>query len=159
MIESKLNAIFRPCCRNSRPRLQFGFQFELYRVVAPLSFLRSISLASLFTSLSIFGWSDLLQILRRQAAFSFAVLWIIIFNTRRASAIFTGQIERRHNLPNMANDLYRSQGNFLFQSRLRDWYLEKQIINVSGQDQLIRSLVDPTLTAFIVWESLQFLVS
>ena len=35
--------------------LQFGFQFGLYRVVAPLSFLRSISLASLFTSLSIFG--------------------------------------------------------------------------------------------------------
>ena len=45
--------------RNSCPRLQFGFQFG--RVVAPLSFLRSISLASLFTSLSIFGWSDLLQ--------------------------------------------------------------------------------------------------
>ena len=34
--------------RNSCPRLQFGFQFELYRVVAPLSFLRSISLVSLF---------------------------------------------------------------------------------------------------------------
>ena len=39
----------------------------------------SISLASLFTSLSIFGWSDLLQILRKQAAFSFAVLCIIMF--------------------------------------------------------------------------------
>ena len=38
------------------------------------------SLASLFTSLSIFGWSDLLQILRKQAAFSFAVLFIIMFN-------------------------------------------------------------------------------
>ena len=66
--------------RNSCPRLQFGFQFGLYRVVAPLSFLRSISFASLSTtatSLSIFGWSDLLQILRRQAAFSFAVLCII----------------------------------------------------------------------------------
>ena len=35
--------------RNSCPRLQFGFQFKLYRVFAPLSFLRSISLASLFT--------------------------------------------------------------------------------------------------------------
>ena len=45
-----------------------------------ISFLRSISLVSLFTSLSIFGWSDLLQILRRQAAFSFAVLTIIVFN-------------------------------------------------------------------------------
>ena len=66
--------------RNSCPRLQFGFQFGLYHVVARLSFLRSISLASLFTSLSIFGWSDLLQTLRRQAAFSFAVLCIIIFN-------------------------------------------------------------------------------
>ena len=43
-----------------------------------LSFQRSISLASLFTSLSIFGWSGLLQILRKQAAFSFAVLCIII---------------------------------------------------------------------------------
>ena len=31
------------------------FIIELYCVVAPLSFLRSISLASLFTSLSIFG--------------------------------------------------------------------------------------------------------
>ena len=48
--------------------------FELYRVVAPLSFLRTITLVSLFTSLSNFGWSNLLQILRRQAAFSFAVL-------------------------------------------------------------------------------------
>ena len=34
--------------RNSCPRLQFGFQFGLYRVIAPLSFHRSISLASLF---------------------------------------------------------------------------------------------------------------
>ena len=51
----------------------------LYRVIAPLSFQRSISLASLFTSLSIFGWSDLLQILRKQAAFSFTVLCIIMF--------------------------------------------------------------------------------
>ena len=37
--------------RNSCPRLQFGFQFGHYRVVAPLSFLRSISLASLFSGL------------------------------------------------------------------------------------------------------------
>ena len=37
--------------RNSCPRLQFGFQFGLYCVVAPLSFLRSISLASLLTGL------------------------------------------------------------------------------------------------------------
>ena len=65
--------------RNSCPRLQFGFPFGLYRVVSPLSFLRSISLASLFTSRSIFGWSDLLQILRIQAAFSFAVLCIIMY--------------------------------------------------------------------------------
>ena len=35
--------------RNSCPRLQFGFQFGLYRVIAPLSLQRSISLASLFT--------------------------------------------------------------------------------------------------------------
>ena len=46
-----------PCWRdptrskNSCPRLQFAFQFGLYRVVAPLSFLRSISLASLLTKL------------------------------------------------------------------------------------------------------------
>ena len=38
--------------RNSCPRLQFGFQFGLYRVVAPLSFPRSISLASLFKTIS-----------------------------------------------------------------------------------------------------------
>ena len=54
-----------------------GFQFGLYHVVAPLSFSRSISLASLFAILSIFGWSDLLQILRLRAAFSFGVLCII----------------------------------------------------------------------------------
>ena len=35
------------------PRLQFGFQFGLYRVIDPLSFQRSVSLASLFTSLKI----------------------------------------------------------------------------------------------------------
>ena len=57
---------------NSCPLLQF-LAFSLY-----LSYLRSISLASLFTSLSIFGRSDLLQILRKQVAFSFAVLCIII---------------------------------------------------------------------------------
>ena len=34
-------------------RLQFGFQFGLYHVVAPLSYLRSISLASLFISRNI----------------------------------------------------------------------------------------------------------
>ena len=63
-----------PCWRDTtRSKQQFG----LYRVVAPLSFLRSISVAPLFISLSIFGWSDLLQILCRQAAFSFAVLYII----------------------------------------------------------------------------------
>ena len=54
-------------------------QFELYHVIAPLSFQRSISLASLFVILFIFGWSDLLQILRSQAAYSFAVLCIIMF--------------------------------------------------------------------------------
>ena len=42
-----------------------GFQFGLYHVVVPLSFLFSINLASLFAILSIFGWSDLLQILRK----------------------------------------------------------------------------------------------
>ena len=56
-----------------------GFQFGLYHAVVPLSFRRSISLASLFTSLSIFGGSDLLQILRKPAAFSIAVLCIIVF--------------------------------------------------------------------------------
>ena len=40
--------------RNSCPRLQFGFQFGFHRVVAPLSLLRSISLASLFPVDSIF---------------------------------------------------------------------------------------------------------
>ena len=52
-----------------------GFLFGLY-VVVPISFLRVISLASL---LSIIGWSDLLQILRKPAAFSFAALCIIMF--------------------------------------------------------------------------------
>ena len=52
-----------------------GFQFELYHVVVPLSFLRSVSLTWLFTSLfSILSWSDLLQIPRKPAAFSVVVL-------------------------------------------------------------------------------------
>ena len=38
-----------------RPVAILGFQFGLYYVVAPLSFVRSISLASLFAILSIFG--------------------------------------------------------------------------------------------------------
>ena len=38
-----------------------GFQFGLYHAVAPLSFLRSISLALLFAILSIFGWPDLFR--------------------------------------------------------------------------------------------------
>ena len=73
-----------PCWRDPTRSKQLstvailGFQFGLYYVVVPLSFLRSISLASLFTSLSIFGWSDLLQILRKLAAFSFPVLDIIV---------------------------------------------------------------------------------
>ena len=45
----------------------------------PLSFLRSISLASLFSSRFSFDWSDLLQILRKPAAFSFAAVDIIEF--------------------------------------------------------------------------------
>ena len=45
----------------------------------------SISLASLITILSIFGWSDLLQILRKQAAFSFAVLIIMFFEEKDLS--------------------------------------------------------------------------
>ena len=74
-----------PCWRDPTRSKQLstvailGFQFGLYRVVAPLSFLRSINLASLFTSLSIFGWSDILRILRKQAAFLFAVLCTIMF--------------------------------------------------------------------------------
>ena len=64
--------------QNSCSRLQFGFQFGLYHVIAPLSFLPSISLASLFASLSIFGWSDLLEIQRKQAAFSFLAVRCII---------------------------------------------------------------------------------
>ena len=74
-----------PCSRNPTRSKQLstvavlGFQFGFYRVVVPLSFLRSISLASLSSSLSIFGWWDRLKILRNLAAFSFAVLCIIVF--------------------------------------------------------------------------------
>ena len=56
-----------------------GFQFGLYYDVDPLSFLRSISPALLFSRLSIFGWPDLLQILRKPSAFSFVVLCIIVY--------------------------------------------------------------------------------
>ena len=49
------------------------FQFGLSHIVSPSSFLRSISLA-LFPSLSIFGWSDLLQMLRKRTANSLSVL-------------------------------------------------------------------------------------
>ena len=60
--------------------------------------IRSSRLASLFSSLSIFGWSDLLQILRKPAAFSFAVLCTVI--VYRLSSIFvavaaTGESLRR----------------------------------------------------------------
>ena len=41
--------------------------------------LRTTYLASLSSSLSIFDWSDLLQILRKPEAFSFAVLCIVVF--------------------------------------------------------------------------------
>ena len=64
--------------RNSCPRLQFlAFSTGLYHVVAPLDFLRSIRLASLLTSLSIFSWSDLLQILRKQVAWHHCVYCLI----------------------------------------------------------------------------------
>ena len=75
-------SILRSSFRNVRSAQRHHvtpFQFGLYHVVALLRFLRGISLASLFAILSIFGWSDLLQILRKQAAFSFAVFCIIIF--------------------------------------------------------------------------------
>ena len=48
---------------NSCPRLQFGFQFGLYRVFAPLSFLRSISLASLFNKLTSVFYAPLLLLI------------------------------------------------------------------------------------------------
>ena len=63
--------------------LQFGFQFGLYRVVAPLSFFYVVSalhyclLVFLFLADQIF-YS---RTVRRQAAFSFAVLCIIMFNS------------------------------------------------------------------------------
>ena len=68
--------------RNSRKMSTvaiLGFHFGRYHDVAPLSFLRNISLASLLSSLTIFDWSDLLQILRKPAAFSFEILCIIVF--------------------------------------------------------------------------------
>ena len=74
-----------PCWRDPTRSKQLstvailGFQFGLYHAVAPLSSLRSISLASLFAIISFFCWSDL-QILREQAAFSFVVLCIIMLN-------------------------------------------------------------------------------
>ena len=56
-------------------------QFGLYHVDAPLSFLFSVSPPSLFAILSIFGSSNLLQILGiKQAAFLFAVLYVIVFH-------------------------------------------------------------------------------
>ena len=73
-----------PCWQDSTRSKQLstvailGFQFGLYHVV-PLSFLLSVSLASLFSHLSIFGWSDHLQILHKPAAFLFGVLCIIVF--------------------------------------------------------------------------------
>ena len=66
--------------RNSCLRLQF-LAFSLDSIV-PLSFLHSISLSSLFTTLSIFGSSDFLQILRRPTAFSLAILCIIVLKLK-----------------------------------------------------------------------------
>ena len=48
-----------------------GSQSGFYHLVVPLSVLRIISVASLFSSLSISCWSDLLEILRKPAAMHF----------------------------------------------------------------------------------------
>jgi len=60
-----------------------GFQFGLYHVVVPLSFLRSNQPCLIFMFL-LFGWSDLLQVLRTPDTFSFAVSCIIVFNHNHA---------------------------------------------------------------------------
>ena len=81
--------IATPCCWDPTRSKQLSstvawflsFQFGLYHVVALFSFLRNISLASLFPGLSIFDWYDLLQILRKPATFSFAVLASLCFNS------------------------------------------------------------------------------
>ena len=53
-----------------------GFQSRrLYHVIVPLSFSHSISLASVFSCLSIFGWSDLSQILVFVYALHHCVYW------------------------------------------------------------------------------------
>ena len=64
-VDQLITSLFAtPCWRDPTSSKQLStvailrFHFGLYHVVAPLSFLRSISLASLFSSLSIFGWSD-----------------------------------------------------------------------------------------------------
>ena len=76
-----------PCWRDPArwkqlcPVVILGFQFGLYHVV-PLSFLRSNinQLCIIVTFLVfIFSCSDLSQILRKPATFSFAVLCIIVF--------------------------------------------------------------------------------
>ena len=76
---------------------------DSYRVVAPLSFPRSISLASLFTSLSIFGWSDLLQILHnvdrqhfRLLSFASLYLNLLVYDWSifRSSSKISGNLQR-----------------------------------------------------------------
>ena len=66
-----------------------AFRFGLYRVVAPLSFPHSISLASLFTSLSIFGWRDLSQILRIYRQHFRLRSFAILCSTKKCMAIRT----------------------------------------------------------------------
>ena len=65
---------FNIVCWGGRKATHFETQKQFFFNSAFLTVL-----ASLFATLSIFGRSDLLQILRLQAAFSFAVLCIVMF--------------------------------------------------------------------------------
>ena len=81
--------------RNSCPRLQFGFQFGLYRVVAPLSFPRSISLASLFTSYCITSlkvWTLLMASSHLYEINSHAKVFVSVFNSAQAGGVYSLKI-------------------------------------------------------------------
>ena len=76
---------WRDPTRSKQPSMLaiLGYYFGLYHVIVPLSFLRSNQ--TCFIAMFLFiGWSDLLQILRTPAAFSFAVSCIIVFNHNHA---------------------------------------------------------------------------
>ena len=111
---------------------------------------RSISLASLFSSLSTIGWSDLLQIPRKPAEFSFAILRIIVGVFICTNPLFP--------LPPVSlhlsfRRLFTQIGRYLFQTEVIDklWLHEGYRIIPSNLKMLAKFGLCSNLLAKISW--------